>query len=56
MNENPNPGFQERMFQESEHVYDRICQGLVTDVEAELMDAKLRASVQPDQGQAGGAA
>ncbi|MFJ9747328.1 hypothetical protein [Streptomyces chartreusis] len=36
--------FQDRMFLESEAVYQRILDGQVTDVEAELMAAQLRAS------------
>jgi len=36
--------FNDRMFLESEAVYQRILDGQVTDVEAELMDAKLRAT------------
>ncbi|WP_159054716.1 hypothetical protein [Streptomyces dysideae] len=38
--------FQARMFRESEAVYQRILDGQVTDVEAELMDAQLRASAE----------
>jgi hypothetical protein len=36
--------FQDRMFLGSEAVYERILQGQVTDVEAELTEAHLRAS------------
>ncbi|MDX3755472.1 hypothetical protein [Streptomyces sp. AK02-04a] len=36
--------FQDRMYLESQAVYQRIVEGQVTDVEAELMDAQLRAS------------
>jgi len=36
--------YQDRMFMESEAVYQRILDGQVTDVQAELMDAQLRAS------------
>jgi hypothetical protein len=36
--------FQDRMFLESEAVYQRLLDGQVTNVEAELMDAQLRAS------------
>lgn len=36
--------FQDRMFMESEAVYQRLLDGQVTDVQAELMDAQLRAS------------
>ncbi|MFF2383086.1 hypothetical protein [Streptomyces sp. NPDC058108] len=36
--------FQDRMFLESEAVYQRILDGQVTDVEAELMEAQFRAS------------
>ena len=36
--------FQDRMFLASEAVYQRILDGQVTDVEAELMDAHLQAS------------
>jgi hypothetical protein len=36
--------FQDRMYLESQAVYQRIDEGQVTDVEAELMDAQLRAS------------
>ncbi|MEV6194786.1 MULTISPECIES: hypothetical protein [Streptomyces] len=36
--------FQDRMFLESEAVYQRILDGQVVNVEAELMDAQLRAS------------
>ncbi|MFF2366275.1 hypothetical protein ACFVU0_26780 [Streptomyces sp. NPDC058122] len=36
--------FQDRMFLESEGVYQRILDGQVVNVEAELMDAQLRAS------------
>jgi len=39
-----NPNFQHRMFMESEAVYQRILDGQVADVEAELMDAQFRAS------------
>lgn len=42
MSEDPN--FQDRMFVESEAVYQRILDGQVADVEAELMEAQLRAS------------
>ncbi|MFI9767310.1 hypothetical protein ACIHJG_10655 [Streptomyces sp. NPDC052415] len=35
--------FQDRMFLASEAVYQRILDGQVTDVEAELMDARLQA-------------
>ncbi|MGI5139939.1 hypothetical protein [Streptomyces sp. CA-106110] len=35
---------QDRMFLESEAVYQRIVDGQVSDVEAELMDAQLQAS------------
>ncbi|WP_164405993.1 MULTISPECIES: hypothetical protein [unclassified Streptomyces] len=42
MSEDPN--FQDRMYLESQAVYQRIVEGQVTDVEAELMDAQLRAS------------
>ena len=35
--------FQDRMFLASEAVYQRILDGQVTDVEAELMDAHLQA-------------
>ncbi|MGW5610189.1 hypothetical protein ACWEWI_29700 [Streptomyces sp. NPDC003753] len=38
------PNFQERMFLESEAVYQRILDGQVNDVEAELLEAHLRAS------------
>ncbi|WP_153288602.1 hypothetical protein [Streptomyces fagopyri] len=38
------PTFEGRMFLESEAVYQRILDGQVTDVEAELMEAQLRAS------------
>ncbi|MER5395397.1 hypothetical protein [Streptomyces sp. NPDC002599] len=38
--------FQDRMFLESEAVYQRILDGQVVNVEAELMDAQLRASEQ----------
>ncbi|MEU8590717.1 hypothetical protein AB0C59_27495 [Streptomyces sp. NPDC048664] len=40
--------FEDRMFLESEAVYQRICDGAVTDVQAELMDAQLRASEADD--------
>ncbi|MCX4577350.1 hypothetical protein [Streptomyces sp. NBC_01571] len=36
--------FDDRMFMESQAVYQRILDGQVTDVVAELMDAQLRAS------------
>ncbi|MFD8218037.1 hypothetical protein ACFV2U_31065 [Streptomyces sp. NPDC059697] len=36
--------FQDRMYLESQAVYQRIVEGQVTDVEAELLDAQLRAS------------
>ncbi|MGW1504747.1 hypothetical protein ACWCQW_40795 [Streptomyces mirabilis] len=36
--------FQDRMYLESQAVYQRIVEGQVSDVEAELMDAQLRAS------------
>lgn len=36
--------FQDRMFLESEAVYQRILEGQVANVDAELMDAQLRAS------------
>ncbi|MFG2948870.1 hypothetical protein [Streptomyces adustus] len=36
--------FDDRMFLESQAVYQRITDGQVTDVVAELMDAQLRAS------------
>ncbi|MGX5187506.1 hypothetical protein ACWKT5_33305 [Streptomyces avermitilis] len=36
--------FQDRMYLESQTVYQRIVEGQVSDVEAELMDAQLRAS------------
>ncbi|WP_329552919.1 hypothetical protein [Streptomyces sp. NBC_00696] len=36
--------FQDRMYLESQAVYQRIVEGQVTHVEAELMDAQLRAS------------
>ncbi|MFF1702385.1 hypothetical protein [Streptomyces sp. NPDC058252] len=36
--------FQDRMFLESQAVYQRIVEGQVADVEAELLDAQLRAS------------
>lgn len=36
--------FQDRMFMESEAVYQRLLDGQVTDVQTELMDAQLRAS------------
>lgn len=39
-----NTNFQDRMFLEGEAIYQRIVDGQVTDVEAELMDAHLRAS------------
>ncbi|MFF7330655.1 hypothetical protein [Streptomyces sp. NPDC008150] len=42
MSEDPN--FQDRMFLESEAVYQRIVDGQVTDVEAELTEAQFRAS------------
>ncbi|MGW2853404.1 hypothetical protein ACWDAZ_15655 [Streptomyces sp. NPDC001215] len=42
------PNFQDRMFMESEAVYQRILDGQVNDVEAELMDAQLRASEEGD--------
>ncbi|MEU8688495.1 hypothetical protein [Streptomyces sp. NPDC048665] len=42
MSENVN--FDDRKFLESEAVYQRICDGEVTDVQAELMEAQLRAS------------
>ncbi|MER6179474.1 hypothetical protein [Streptomyces sp. NPDC001652] len=41
--------FDDRMFLESEAVYQRILDGQVTDVQAELMDAQLRASEAGDQ-------
>ncbi|MFD3837026.1 hypothetical protein ACFWWC_12290 [Streptomyces sp. NPDC058642] len=41
--------FNDRMFLESEAVYQRILDGQVTDVQAELMDAQLRASQEGDQ-------
>ncbi|MFJ8766687.1 hypothetical protein [Streptomyces clavifer] len=42
-------GFADRMFQRSEDVYTRINAGQVTDVEAELMDAQLKASTDTDE-------
>ena len=39
-----NTNFQDRMFLESEAVYQRVLDDQVTDVEAELMAAQLRAS------------
>lgn len=36
--------FEDRFQDESNAIYDRICQGEAMDVEAELMDAHLRAS------------
>ncbi|MCX5246981.1 hypothetical protein OG895_17375 [Streptomyces sp. NBC_00201] len=39
-----NLNFQDRMFLEGQAVYQRILDGQVTDVEAELMAAQLRAS------------
>ena len=39
-----NLNFNDRMFLESEAVYQRIQNGQVTDAEAELMAAQLRAS------------
>ncbi|MFC8517789.1 hypothetical protein [Streptomyces sp. NPDC057257] len=36
--------FQDRMFLAGQAVYQRILDGQVTDVEAELMDAQLQAS------------
>ncbi|WP_327137516.1 hypothetical protein OG585_29930 [Streptomyces sp. NBC_01340] len=36
--------FDDRMFLESQAVYERIVNGQVADVEAELMNAQLRAS------------
>jgi hypothetical protein len=41
--------FDNRLFQAGQHVYDRIEQGVVTDVEAELMDAHLTASTTDDE-------
>ncbi|MFD5792438.1 hypothetical protein ACFWIO_02700 [Streptomyces diastatochromogenes] len=38
------PDFEERLFLEGQAVYQRIVDGQVSDVEAELMDAHLRAS------------
>ncbi|MFF8943091.1 hypothetical protein ACF1A5_12630 [Streptomyces sp. NPDC014864] len=40
--------YQDRMFLESEAVYQRILDGQVNDVEAELMEAQLRASEEGD--------
>ncbi|MEU2585625.1 hypothetical protein ABZ612_22235 [Streptomyces avermitilis] len=36
--------FQDRMYLESQAVYQRIVEGQVADVEAELMDTQLRVS------------
>ncbi|RPF32865.1 hypothetical protein [Streptomyces sp. TLI_185] len=36
--------YQDRMYLESEAIYQRILDGQVSDVQAELMDAQLRAS------------
>ncbi|WP_262061079.1 hypothetical protein [Streptomyces sp. STR69] len=41
--------FDDRMFLESEAVYQRILDGQVTDVQAELMEAQLCASQEGDQ-------
>lgn len=41
--------FQQRMYDASEQVYARIENGDVTDVQAELMQAHLDASEEPDQ-------
>lgn len=41
--------FKDRMFKASEEVYDRIVRGEVDDVEAELMDAHLKASTEEDE-------
>lgn len=43
----PDPGFQDRFFDASQAVYDRIVSGDVVDVEAELMQAHQDAST-PD--------
>ncbi len=40
--------FQDRMFLESQAVYQAIVDGQVNDVEAELMEAQLRASQEGD--------
>jgi hypothetical protein len=42
------PNFQDRMFLESQAIYQRILDGQVTDVEADLMEAQLRASQEGD--------
>jgi len=36
--------YQDRMYLESEAIYQRILDGQVSDIQAELMDAQLRAS------------
>ncbi|MFF4275023.1 hypothetical protein [Streptomyces sp. NPDC001536] len=41
--------FEDRMFLESQAVYERILAGQVTDVQAELMDAQFRASEAGDE-------
>ncbi|MEU6228764.1 hypothetical protein [Streptomyces sp. NPDC047042] len=41
--------FDDRMFLESQAVYEQIAAGQVTDVQAELMDAQLRASEAGDE-------
>ncbi|WP_177235434.1 hypothetical protein [Streptomyces sp. MUSC 14] len=41
--------FQDRLFLEGQAVYQRIADGQVTDVEAELMEAHLRASEEGDE-------
>ncbi|NEC85223.1 hypothetical protein [Streptomyces sp. SID12501] len=43
------PNFQDRMFLESEAIYQRILDAQVADAQAELMAAQLRASQENEQ-------